>query len=133
MLVATAMTASADGKRYGTIRDKVTREECGACHLAYPAGFLPAVSWKKIIGNLPDHFGDDASLDEETTKHVLNYYLKHSRHGKFRNPAMRITELRWFVREHRHEVSRRARKRAGTMSNCQACHRGAARGYFDDD
>ncbi len=133
LLVFAAPVAFADGQSYTPVRDKVTKTECGACHMAFPARLLPATSWKKIMTDLSDHFGEDASLDEETTKHITDYFMKNSEKGKFRNPAMRITELRWFVNEHNHEVSRRAKKKAGTMSNCKACHAGAERGYFDDD
>ncbi len=133
LLVVATPAALADGKSYAPIRDKITKTECSACHMAFPAGLLPAASWKKIMLNLSDHFGEDATLDEKTTKHITNYFIKKSDKGKFRNPALRITELRWFVNEHNHEVSRKAKKKAGTMSNCKACHSGADRGYFDDD
>jgi len=130
----TSSAALADKDYYAPIKDKVTKAECGACHMAFPAGLLPATSWKKIMQGLSDHFGEDASLDPKTNKHITSYFMKHSEKGRFRNPAQRITELRWFVKEHRdHEVSQRAKKRAGTMSNCKACHRGADRGNFDDD
>ncbi len=134
LLTMTTTSAFADKDYYPPIRDKITKAECGACHMAFPARLLPATSWKKIMQGLSDHFGEDASLDPETAKHITSYFMKNSEKGRFRNPALRITELRWFVKEHRdHEVSRRAKKRAGTMSNCKACHRGADRGNFDDD
>jgi hypothetical protein len=33
------------------------REECAACHSAYPPGMLPAASWQRVMANLPRHFG----------------------------------------------------------------------------
>ncbi len=117
-------------------------EECSACHLAYPAFFLPKESWSAIMNTLPDHFGEDASLDDGALKAIEGYLVKHaarSNRRAFRKydletaPPLRITELGWFTHEHDHEVSRSAKKRAGSMSNCAACHRGAERGYFDDD
>ena len=112
------------------------REECGACHIPYPARFLPKTSWKAIMANLSDHFGEDASLAEDTAAKIRQYLLSHAARWKVRKGAkapLRISKLRWFVREHRHEVSPRRLKKAGSWSNCAACHRGAARGYFDDD
>ncbi len=129
-----APSAFASDDYFPPVKDKITLKECGACHLAFSPRFLPGSSWKKIMEGLSDHFGEDASLDEETTQHITRYFLKNSSRGRYRNPALKITELRWFVKEHRdHEVSARAKKKAGTMSNCKACHRGAERGYFDDD
>src|SRR5690606_37122372 len=42
------------------------QEECGACHLPYPPGLLPAASWQRIMQDLAHHFGTDASLDAAT-------------------------------------------------------------------
>ncbi len=112
------------------------REECGACHIPYPARFLPKASWAVIMANLSDHFGEDASLADDTAAKIRNYLLTNAarwRVSKNVKPPLRITKLRWFLREHRHEVSPRRLKKAGSWSNCAACHRGAARGYFDDD
>ncbi len=117
-------------------------EECSACHLAFPAFFLPKESWSAIMNDLPNHFGEDASLDNDAMTAIEGYLVKHaarSNRRAFRKydletaPPLRITELGWFVHEHSNEVSRAAKKRAGTMTNCAACHRGAERGYFDDD
>lgn len=117
-------------------------EECSACHLAYPAYFLPKQSWSALMNTLPDHFGEDASLNDDALKAIEGYLVKHaarSNRRAFRKydletaPPLRITELGWFRHEHDHEVSRAAKKRAGSMSNCAACHRGAEQGYFDDD
>lgn len=117
-------------------------EECSACHLAFPANFLPMESWEVIMANLSDHFGEDASLSSDAMTAIEGYLIKHAARSKSRAfrgfdlataPPLRITELRWFKHEHSHEVSARAKKKAGTMSNCQACHKAADRGYFDDD
>ena len=34
------------------------QEECGACHFAYDARFLPARSWEKIMATLDKHFNE---------------------------------------------------------------------------
>ena len=118
------------------LSDPVANEECGACHIPYPPRFLPKASWKAIMANLSDHFGEDASLADDTAAKIRGYLISHAARWRVRKnarPPLRITKLRWFVREHRHEVSPRRLKKAGSWSNCAACHRGAARGYFDDD
>ena len=102
------------------IRDAVTAKECGDCHQPYGADALPQGSWRKIMTNLPNHFGEDASLDEQTRAHIENYLVSNSAPG---DGPLRITETRWFVSEHNREVSQRAMQRAGSMANCAACHR----------
>ena len=112
------------------------RAECGACHIPYPPRFLPKASWRAMMANLSDHFGEDASLADDTAAKIEKYLVSHAARWRVRKgatPPMRISKLRWFVHEHREEVSPRSLKRAGSWSNCGACHRGAARGYFDDD
>ena len=52
--------------------------ECGACHWAYAPEFLPARSWQAITSNLSDHFGEDASLDPDTTGKIADYLIAHS-------------------------------------------------------
>ena len=116
--------------------NKTVKTECGACHMAFQPRFLPAGSWQEIMADLGNHFGEDATLDKATTKEITDYLVKHAgRKRKLINgkPPIRITKLQWFVGQHRYEVSKRAKKRAGTMSNCVACHRGAEKGWFEDE
>ena len=114
------------------IADDIVKKECGACHMAFQPQFLPADSWRKIMQGLQDHFGEDASLDEETTRHIGDYLASHAGRSRGSKPVTRITELGWFVQEHSDEVSSAAKKRAGSMANCVACHRGADKGIFED-
>ncbi len=129
--------AYADGpERVPPVRDKLVKSECGACHMAFQPAFLPAKSWKKIMGELSNHFGEDASLDKEVQQKIEAYLVKRSGRrwfGRWGKTQTRITKLRWFVKEHRGEVSARARKKAGTMANCKSCHFQAERGNYDDD
>ena len=32
-------------------------QECGSCHMAYPAGLLKAASWQQIMRGLKTHYG----------------------------------------------------------------------------
>jgi len=105
------------------ITDEITAKECGDCHMVYGPEALPQGSWRKIMGDLPNHFGEDASLDEPTRKHIENYLLSGASSG---DGPLRITEQPWFAREHRGEVSRSSVQRAKSMANCSACHRGGS-------
>lgn len=126
-------------------QDAVYIEECGACHLAYPPGLLPPESWKAIMVGLEDHFGENAELDTETAAHIGNYlgqpqHNKRSKMSKIRkglsnkNP-LRITELPYFVHEH-NEIPKRMindNPEVGSLSQCDSCHKEAAKGWFDED
>lgn len=102
------------------INDQVTAKECGDCHQPFGADALPQGSWRRIMNDLPNHFGEDASLDEQTRAHIENYLVRNSAPGE---GPLRITETNWFRSEHNREVSQRAMQRAGSMANCYACHR----------
>jgi mono/diheme cytochrome c family protein len=123
------------------------QQECASCHIAYAPAFLPKASWRKMMGGLDQHFGDDASLDPATQADILKFLEAHaadsgnSRMGRrvmqgmdAQNPPLRITETRWFVRKH-DEVPRStwSRKSIGSPANCAACHRQAEQGNFDED
>ncbi len=135
--------ASAD-ERMPVVTDALTKAECGACHMAYQPGFLPARSWKTIMATLDNHFGEDASLDEADRAQIEAYLVANAadRNGRTgwmlrglgqNDYILRISEMPWWVREHNHEVSQRAWDRAGSKANCTACHRRAEQGWFDDD
>ncbi|WP_374586941.1 diheme cytochrome c [Ideonella dechloratans] len=110
--------------------------ECSACHVAFPAGGLPAASWARLMQNLPQHFGTDASLDPATTRQISQWLQANAASGRRAQdtpPEDRITRTQWFVREH-HEISSTTWQRAaiGKPSNCAACHTGAPQGRFSE-
>lgn len=127
--------ATADGLRVAPVTDPLVQAECGACHLAFPPAFLPAESWTRLMAGLPDHFGEDASLAPDTTARITQALVAGAGPGRFADPPLRITALTWFRAEHRDAEVAWTRFRRGVKSfaNCAACHRGAARGWFDDD
>ncbi|OHC78632.1 MAG: hypothetical protein A3G18_06490, partial [Rhodospirillales bacterium RIFCSPLOWO2_12_FULL_58_28] len=107
------------------INDPVTAKECGECHEPYSGNNLPAGSWRKMMANLKDHFGEDASMEEGAGKHVENYLV--STAGGGGDGPLRITETFWFKRKHGGgEISSRALSRVKTLSNCKACHGGVS-------
>ncbi len=129
------------------VSDPLTRQECGSCHMAFPAGLLPARSWQKMMGELDHHFGEDASVDAATARQITTYLVAHAADSAGRGDMrgwlrgvsaatapQRITELPKWVREHR-EVSPGdwTRKEVASKANCVACHVDAERGYFEDD
>lgn len=123
-------------------------EECGSCHLAYPAYLLPAASWQAMIRGLENHFGENAELESQDQSAIEQFLVTHAadngRYANLRYSAtidanhavpLRITELPFFIREH-DEVPQRMVKgnqQVGSFSQCDACHTDAIRGRFDEE
>jgi mono/diheme cytochrome c family protein len=112
------------------------KQECAACHVAFPPGMLPAESWGRLMNNLPRHFGTDASLDEVTVKELATWLSANA--GSYRRareapPQDRITRSAWFIRQH-DDVPPDAWKRPAVKSaaNCVACHTRADQGDFNE-
>lgn len=123
------------------------REECGACHVAYPPGLLPSASWRAIMNGLDDHFGENAELPADMTARLAGFLGDNAsdRGDRLKNARLlrdvktqaplRITELPYFKQEH-DEIPRRMvedNPDVTSFSNCDACHQDAARGRFDED
>ncbi|MGE8357412.1 MAG: cytochrome C, partial [Microvirgula sp.] len=51
------------------------RAECASCHMAYPPGMLPAASWRRMMGGLDRHFGENASLDAATRDDITAFLV----------------------------------------------------------
>ena len=104
LLAACGNGAQADGPRQRVELIPQYQQECAACHIAYPPNLLPPASWQRLMQNLPRHFGTDASLDAATVQ-VLSTWLAgtSARTARLTEPPAedRITQTRWFVREHR--------------------------------
>lgn len=127
------------------LSNPVYKEECGACHMAYPAGLLPAASWQKVMTGLADHFGDNAELDASTQVLIHDFLVSNSasisNYRRSRRFAaiddtgdinMRISETPYFKHEHdeipAHLVT--GNKEVVSFSNCNACHRKAEQASF---
>lgn len=114
------------------------QQECAACHLAYPPGMLPQASWRRIMTQLDQHYGTDASLDEASVKQIAQWLNTHAgtykRTGTQAPPQDRITRSAWFERKHS-QLDAAVWKHASVKSaaNCAACHTGAERGNYSDD
>ena len=146
------------GEHKGTLRESQTSttrfkkdtlyaEECGACHLAYPPNLLPQESWKKVMGGLEDHFGENAELDAQTNTHIAQYLdqqgLRKNKSGKqnrmLRNipkdAPIKITALPYFIAKHDEIPSKMLKNnpKLSSLSQCDKCHSKAVDGLFDED
>lgn len=78
---------------------------------------LPVRSWQALIGNLSNHFGEDATLTLEVQKDITDYLVSKAadssesdegrmfiRKLKEADTPLRITEMPFWIRAH-HELS----------------------------
>ncbi len=49
---------------------------CEGCHFPYPPELLPGSSWKIILNRLPDHFGEQLSIDPNSRKAIQKYLME---------------------------------------------------------
>jgi hypothetical protein len=138
--------ALAEGLNLQPVTDKATLQECGACHMVFPPQFLPARSWRAIMGNLTSHFGENAGIATQERDTIIAYLAAHAADGpKTKGGArylkgvaatatpVQITKMPFWLRWH-NEVSkaRFASPQVKTAANCQACHQGASKGVFTE-
>jgi hypothetical protein len=123
------------------------REECGSCHFAFQPGLLPEKSWRKMMTELGDHFGDNAELDAEKHKSILDYLVANSADksnykrskrimGSLRQGEvpLRISDTVYFKRKH-DEIPMRyvaENKDVVSYSKCEACHTRAESGSYNE-
>ncbi|PWC85228.1 cytochrome C [Azospirillum sp. TSH100] len=132
LLALSAGTAIAsEFERVRPVTHAATQKECGECHMAFQPGLLPAASWSRIMDGLQDHFGENASLPADTAAAIRSYLTQSAGSGDGR--LIRITEQRWWLRKHDFAPSIWSRRTVGAKSNCEACHRTAEQGLYEDD
>lgn len=124
---------SAQAETFPVISDKTVLLECGDCHMAFPPETLPKATWEIIIGNLSDHFGEDASLDAPTVATVLAYHVKNASDvsnvraaTKWRTSGFvsRIIDAPRFIKKHKQcSDAVWAHPKVMSKANCIACHK----------
>ena len=100
-----------------------------------------------MISSLKDHFGDDASLDEQTRNEIEAFLVKNSaenstEEASFKllrsiedknNPPIRITEIAYWKGKHKDiKPDVYEHKSITNRINCKACHKWAEYGSFED-
>ena len=68
----------ADSDRFPPVTNDLTKKECGACHMTFQPQLLPERSWKAIMDDLGNHFGEDASLDNDSAHHIEGYLVSNA-------------------------------------------------------
>ncbi len=125
------------------------KTECGACHFAYLPGLLPERSWRKLLSaaGLAQHFGENAELPEARRTEIVGFLVANAADRVPFSLAkkivaslpsgqtpLRITDVPYIRRKHREIPAKRLEHpQVRGLSYCDACHRKADAGYFDDD
>jgi hypothetical protein len=150
MLASGAVMADDDwgwsrrGPDVAPVKNDLYKSECGSCHFAYQPGLLPAASWKKLMGGLEDHFGENAELFDQTRKELTDYLVANAadksdfyRSRKIARSVgneapLRITNVPYIRYKHNEIPPRILRNNPDvrSLSNCAACHTQAATGSF---
>lgn len=111
------------------------QKECASCHFGFQPALLNKASWEKVMGNLSDHFGTDASLGKVETQELLTYLVSNAGSGKMtaNNDTMQITKSPYFIKEHRKIAPKLIeQKEVGSLANCMACHTSADKGNYSE-
>lgn len=118
--------------------------ECGDCHLPFHPSLLPIDSWKQMMAGLEDHFGEDATLDDDTVVEIVTYLTRYggeawdteaSNRFRITDPSrpLEITATPYWIRKHADIPADQFKlKKVGVKSNCGACHTDHYTGRFDD-
>ena len=129
------------------VKNTLYDKECSSCHFAYPPGLLPEKSWTAIMSHLDDHFGENAELAETDRSAIQQYLASNSadksslrrskgimRSMQEASAPLRITELRYFKREHDEIPTRlvKGNPKVGSFSQCDRCHLDAKSGFFSE-
>ena len=136
LLAALALPAWADRLPIPADAPPAFQSECGGCHLPFPPALLTAPDWKRVMGKLDKHYGDNASLDEKTRRELEDFLVRNastrSRMAGEGDPP-RLTASAWFRREHRKVPEAAWRDgQVNSAANCAACHTRAEEGSFRD-
>lgn len=124
----------------------VYKKECGACHMAFAPNMLPEKSWKMMMADLQDHFGDDATIDDASKLEIEEFLVKNAAEHSLEeasvkflrsidpaHPPLRITDISYW--KEKHKLIDEATYRHGAIKsriNCVACHKWSEYGSFED-
>jgi Dihaem cytochrome c len=138
--------AMAAGSSVPVGAEKETLKECSSCHMAYPPEMLPMRSWRKIVGDLANHFGESAALPEPARADIEAYLMANAGDtpGAPDGPVfvsdipadvtpLRVTDTPYWNRLHGEiPASDFASSQVKSKANCVACHIMADQGQYGE-
>ena len=129
----------------GPNTDATYVKECGSCHFAYQAGWLPERSWRRIMSTLSSHFGENATISPAAHQAVLNHLVAgaadRATNARSReimtaiapgDTPVSITKVLYVGGIHGGflDPAFRGKPEVKTLAHCAACHQKADRGWF---
>jgi len=151
VVLVVAMAALSNGLANGwesafpNLKHKAWEEECGACHMAFTPGMLPARSWVLMMEGLQDHFGEDATIEPDMARDITDFLVKHAadnpdasdvmkriaRSIPLQESPLRIIEGKMFKYYHDDiPNSMWQREQISSRLNCISCHTRAQEGRY---
>lgn len=139
-------TANLNKKQYYGMQHIEFANECGSCHITYPPFLLPKNSWALMMKDLENHFGDDASIDEELNISILSFLEKNSSENsshqaavyilkslKENNSTIAITKTPYWQKRHEKiDKDIFLSKDVKSKANCSACHQDIEFGLLEN-
>lgn len=121
-------------------------KECASCHILYPPNLLPKKSWETMMGNLENHFGDDASIPEESNQNILAFLLENSAETSTTKASWKflssigdkdiiaLTKTKFWEKKHR-DIPKELfeHKEIKSKANCKACHSDIEKGLIENE
>lgn len=150
LTVSIVPDAHADGKLrrdVGPNNNASYEKECGSCHFAYQAGWLPERSWRGLMSSLDRHFGESLKLGTAKHDEILKHLVDNSadRKQSLRSiqvlaslpegepTPLAITRVALVKGIHggRLDPAFNPKPAPKSLANCSTCHTQAAKGSFD--
>ncbi len=144
------LNAKSYGKGYGSggvanPQNALYEKECASCHFGYQPGLLPSASWRYVMGNLANHYGTDASIEDERAK-IEAFLLQNASETSSYKRSVKITnslqsgtlytsltQIPYLQKKHRKiKQNLIAQKEVRSLARCAACHREAKNGEYND-
>jgi len=122
--------------------NKTYAAECSECHIAYHPSLLSTVDWQNLMATLPNHFGEDASLDPATVSELTDWLTANASETADTKPAhvlsltnpakpFALTETKFWIATHQAvPAATFSRPPIFAKSNCAACHQDTATGRY---
>lgn len=121
-------------------------KECASCHILYPPNLLPKKSWEIMMSDLENHFGDDASIPEESNKNILAFLVKNSAETSTTKASWKfltsigdkdiiaLTKTAFWEKKHR-DIPKELfeNKEIKSKANCKACHSDVEKGLIENE
>lgn len=121
-------------------------DACGECHLPYHPSLLPATSWVKLFEQQGNHFDEDLDYAREYAQLLEEFAIQNSADKQQTEAAkfisittpedftsLRITDTPYWKTEHKSIPATVWKTRqVNGFSECEACHKDALEGTFED-